>query len=945
MSIKNFNVISGGGLIGNTTIDGLNAHDLSLVNYNNLVISGTTVKINNLVYPSSDGSANQVLTTDGSGNLLFTTLNTAPVTSVNAKIGVVVLNTDDISEGSTNLYYTNTRVDNRISAASIKDLSDVSYSSVSSNNFLRWDGSNWTASNLGGTNNYIVKYSSATNITNSIIYDSGTNVGISTASPSQKLHVTGGNIALFDSSDRIIYVGTDVSNSLAISYDSTNKKSTLTSNNSSNPVMELLVGSNRGIYIDKDGNIESGGKIYSNSTIIGFNSTGGGQNDLIILKDSTINKNDISISTKGTLVIGSGDSASSYYDTNSNTIKNTKTLYITSNNTIKFISNLSNSGKTIEFNTSGQIISNVTTGTSPFSITSTTLVSNLNADYLDGKHANEFLQTNSEGTAAQTITFNDGLRTGFINFNQYDNYDPDDVANTGGGAGIVNDSNTYKALMILGNKSNDNSTRIVKVYDNLNVNHATTIGTTLTVNETSTLTGNVSMAGTLSVSGATTFDSNVTLNSIKPSSTKMVTINTNGVLTTDEIPTIRKELANLTPIGFPFIDGTYTVNVTTSVFDSNNVNIHVDIVPDNGSYTVYFGYDEGAYKKRTISWTISQTQIIADTPNKFSLMYVEINNSTSYGSGIETYYTADDLGKNKIRLATIKLRNAYNSKGEVIEIINWSKLVLNEGATVTHWETSTSGNGNSGDMVISNGSNQLITTNNINWSNSDKALSITGESKMLRLKYLTNKAGTIIGYNGTDEHWFLGRGDSSLSDVHFGTINESKLQLRTNGSNRLTIDTSGNIGIGTTNPDHMLTLYKGDIIIKHEGAGTESILFNHYFSSWHKYYTSEIKFDWYGHTYNNVQLNGMLYKSGREAFANHYFLDDLESVQLVITDDKKVGIDIVSPSEKLHVASGNAKVEGTVQARDYVEVVDDTGAEGFKMQWNDTDKSIDFIIN
>jgi hypothetical protein len=64
-----------------------------------------------------------------------------------------------------------------------------------------------------------------------------------------------------------------------------------------------------------------------------------------------------------------------------------------------------------------------------------------------------------------------------------------------------------------------------------------------------------------------------------------------------------------------------------------------------------------------------------------------------------------------------------------------------------------------------------------------------------------------------------------------------------------------------------------------------------------------------------------------------------------LLDNKNVGINTLSPSEKLHVASGNAKVEGHIQARDYVEVLDTTGAEGFKMQWNDTDKSIDFIIN
>jgi hypothetical protein len=53
--------------------------------------------------------------------------NTDAVASVNAQTGVVVLDSDDISEGSTNQYFTNARADARIAAADANDLSDVSY--------------------------------------------------------------------------------------------------------------------------------------------------------------------------------------------------------------------------------------------------------------------------------------------------------------------------------------------------------------------------------------------------------------------------------------------------------------------------------------------------------------------------------------------------------------------------------------------------------------------------------------------------------------------------------------------------------------------------------------------------------------------------------------------------------------------------------------------------
>jgi len=58
--------------------------------------------------------------------------------------------------------------------------------------------------NGSGTTNYISKWLDTDTLTNSIIYDNGTNVGIGTSSPSKKLHINSGNtndVALFESTD------------------------------------------------------------------------------------------------------------------------------------------------------------------------------------------------------------------------------------------------------------------------------------------------------------------------------------------------------------------------------------------------------------------------------------------------------------------------------------------------------------------------------------------------------------------------------------------------------------------------------------------------------------------------------------------------------------------------------------------------------------------------
>ena len=58
-------------------------------------------------------------------------------------IADVIGNTDDVSEGTTNLYHTTARVDARIGAADIADLNNVSSTSPSSGQVLKWNGSAW----------------------------------------------------------------------------------------------------------------------------------------------------------------------------------------------------------------------------------------------------------------------------------------------------------------------------------------------------------------------------------------------------------------------------------------------------------------------------------------------------------------------------------------------------------------------------------------------------------------------------------------------------------------------------------------------------------------------------------------------------------------------------------------------------------------------------------
>ena len=82
-----------------------------------LLKAGTKLKISDGTYytwlKASGNAADTTLTLPvGNGTLALTSdLPSVPVDSVNGQTGVVVLDTDDINEGTTNLYYTDARVD------------------------------------------------------------------------------------------------------------------------------------------------------------------------------------------------------------------------------------------------------------------------------------------------------------------------------------------------------------------------------------------------------------------------------------------------------------------------------------------------------------------------------------------------------------------------------------------------------------------------------------------------------------------------------------------------------------------------------------------------------------------------------------------------------------------------------------------------------------------
>jgi hypothetical protein len=127
-----------------------------------------------------------------------------------------------------------------------------------------------------GTTNYIPKWSGSSNLTNSLIFDNGTNVGIGTASPTNKLHIRGGN-------NNTLFVDNDGSQLTSILYANNGTARSYTLWNNTSSVMEigtlglhalvLSTSSNERLRITSDGLIGIGTSSPTRSLQINRTST------------------------------------------------------------------------------------------------------------------------------------------------------------------------------------------------------------------------------------------------------------------------------------------------------------------------------------------------------------------------------------------------------------------------------------------------------------------------------------------------------------------------------------------------------------------------------------------------------------------------------------------------------------------------------------------------
>lgn len=119
------------------------------------------------------------------GTIWEKSLNTNDVTSVNGQSGTVVLDTDDISEGAANFYYTEARFDSSLSGKSTTDLSEGTNLYYTQARFDAAFTAKSTSDLSEGTNLYFTDARAKSATVDDTAYDAGTWDAVTDVAPSK----------------------------------------------------------------------------------------------------------------------------------------------------------------------------------------------------------------------------------------------------------------------------------------------------------------------------------------------------------------------------------------------------------------------------------------------------------------------------------------------------------------------------------------------------------------------------------------------------------------------------------------------------------------------------------------------------------------------------------------------------------------------------------------
>ena len=193
----------------------------------------------------------------------------------------------------------------------------------------------------------------------------------------------------------------------------------------------------------------------------------------------------------------------------------------------------------------------------------------------------------------------------------------------------------------------------------------------------------------------------------------------------------------------------------------------------------------------------------------------------------------------------------------------------------------------------------------------NRILGISGSTAAIQINASSGNASYFdMGVAGTR----IGGLYTDVNGFEIGTPGAKPLYLFTNGSYKMTINSAGNVGIGTTSPSGILDVYGATSIFRYDTAGAASL----YLRNWTSGGTAQMIF---GVASNDDQSTTLSFASNIFSITNYG--DPGSSIQfgtrnstttdirLAINQDGNVGIGTTNPTAKL-VVSGSVAVSGSI---------------------------------
>jgi hypothetical protein len=190
-------------------------------------------------------------------------------------------------------------------------------------------------------------------------------------------------------------------------------------------------------------------------------------------------------------------------------------------------------------------------------------------------------------------------------------------------------------------------------------------------------------------------------------------------------------------------------------------------------------------------------------------------------------------------------------------------------------------------------------------------LHISGDAEILRLQGSTHSYISFYPVNNTTRYGYIGYTSGGTEDLSIWNQRDGNLKFSTDNTEKMRINSDGNVGIGTNSPSYNLDLYGGNLRLLHRH---DSSVYNN-FLTFERSSGDDCRINHYCNNQVSAQIDFNGYNQSAQGTIQFNTKESTGTLtnRMLINYNGNVGIGTTNPDEKLEV-NGNVKIETTSDA-------------------------------